>query len=81
MIIDALDNPQFRDSIREKDFSDYQSIVERIQSITDRIQVFVIILALVFLFIACLIVFNTVRIGIFIHRDEIAIMRLVGANN
>ncbi len=81
MIIDALDNPQFRDSIREKDFSDYQSIVERIQSTTDRIQVFVIILAVIFLFIACLIVFNTVRIGIFIHRDEIGIMRLVGANN
>lgn len=81
MIIDALDNPQFRDSIREKDFSDYQSIVERIQSTTDRIQAFVIVLAIIFLFIACLIVFNTVRIGIFIHRDEIGIMRLVGANN
>ncbi|MBI2473121.1 hypothetical protein HYV70_01020 [Candidatus Uhrbacteria bacterium] len=81
MIIDALDNPQFRDSIREKDFSDYQSIIERIQSTTDRIQVFVVILAVIFLFIACLIVFNTVRIGIFIHRDEIGIMRLVGANN
>ena len=81
MIIDALDNPQFRDSIREKDFSDYQSIVERIQSTTDRIRVFVIVLAIIFLFIACLIVFNTVRIGIFIHRDEIGIMRLVGANN
>lgn len=80
-IIDALDNPQFRDSIREKDFSDYQDIVERIRSTTDRIRAFGIALAIVFLLIAILIVFNTVRIGIFIHREEIGIMRLVGASN
>ncbi|NQV90001.1 hypothetical protein HQ487_01175, partial [Candidatus Uhrbacteria bacterium] len=40
VIIDALDNPQFRDAIREKDFSDYQSIVERIRSTTDRMRSF-----------------------------------------
>ncbi|MBI4256929.1 FtsX-like permease family protein [Candidatus Uhrbacteria bacterium] len=80
-IIDALDNPQFRDSIREKDFSDYQNIVERIRSTTDRIRGFGIALAIIFLLIAILIVFNTVRIGIFIHREEIGIMRLVGASN
>ncbi|TAL50111.1 FtsX-like permease family protein [Patescibacteria group bacterium] len=80
-IIDALDNPQFRDFIREKDFSDYQNIVERIRSTTDRIRAFGIALAVIFLLIAILIVFNTVRIGIFIHREEIGIMRLVGASN
>jgi len=80
-IIDALDNPQFRDSIREKDFSDYQNIVDRIRSTTDRIRAFGIALAIIFLLIAILIVFNTVRIGIFIHREEIGIMRLVGASN
>lgn len=80
-IINALDNPQFRDFIREKDFSDYQNIVERIRSTTDRLRAFGIALAIVFLLIAILIVFNTVRIGIFIHREEIGIMRLVGASN
>jgi cell division transport system permease protein len=80
-IIDALDNPQFRDFIRDKDFSDYQNIIERIRSTTDRIRAFGIALAVIFLLIAVLIVFNTVRIGIFIHREEIAIMRLVGASN
>lgn len=81
VIINALDNPQFRDAIREKDFSDYQSIVERIRATTDRVRTFGIALAVVFLLIAILIVFNTVRMGIFIHREEIAIMRLVGASN
>lgn len=81
VILDALENPQFRDDIREKDFSDYAQIVERIRSTTERIRAFGIALSVIFLFIAILIVFNTVRIGIFIHREEIGIMRLVGASN
>lgn len=81
VILDALENPQFRDDIREKDFSDYEQIVERIRSTTDRIRAFGIVLSVIFLLIAILIVFNTVRIGIFIHREEIGIMRLVGASN
>lgn len=81
LIIDALDNPQFRDDIREKDFSDYQEIVDRIRGTTDQIATFGIALTGIFLLIAIMIVFNTVRIGIFIHREEIGIMRLVGASN
>ncbi len=80
-ILDALDNPKFRDDIREKDFSSYESIIDRIRSTTDRIQLFGIALSGIFLLIAILIVFNTVRIGIFIHREEIGIMKLVGASN
>ncbi len=34
-----------------------------------------------FLLIAVLIIFNTVRIGIYIHKEEITIMRLVGASS
>jgi cell division transport system permease protein len=81
LIIDALDNPQFADEIREKDFSNYEAVIERIRETTDRVRGFGIALTAIFLFIAILIVFNTVRIGIFIHREEIGIMRLVGASN
>lgn len=81
VILDALDNPQFRDGIREKDFSDYQQIIDRIQGTTERIRLFGFGMMGIFLVIAILIVFNTVRIGIFIHREEIGIMRLVGASN
>jgi cell division transport system permease protein len=81
LVIDALDNPEFSDFIREKDFSDYQQIVERIRSTTDQIRLVGVGLSLIFLFVAILIIYNTVRIGIFIHREEIGIMRLVGASN
>lgn len=81
MILEALDNPQFQESIREKDFSNYQEIVTRIQEATDRIRTFGIALSAIFLLIAILIVFNTMRMSLFIHREEIGIMKLVGASN
>jgi len=80
-ILDALDNPQFRNDIREKDFSSFEDIIDRIRSTTDRVQLFGLALSVVFLLIAVLIVFNTVRIALFIHREEIGIMKLVGATN
>lgn len=80
-IIVALDNPRFRDEIRQKDFSDYQSIVNKIKKTTSDIRTAGIVLSGVFFLIALLIIFNTVRVAIFIHRDEIGIMRLVGASS
>lgn len=80
-VLEALENPQFRDDIREKDFSNYEAIISRIKETTDRIRTFGIVLSAIFLFIAILIVFNTVRMGLFIHREEIGIMKLVGASN
>lgn len=79
-IIAALENPQFEDLIREKDFSNYEEIISGIRSSTEQVRWFGYGMTAIFLLIAILIVFNTVRIGIFIHREEIAIMRLVGAS-
>lgn len=80
-IIAALDNPRFRDEIRQKDFSDYQSIVGKIRQTTTQIRDAGIVLSVIFFLIALMIIFNTVRVAIFIHRDEIGIMRLVGASS
>ena len=81
IILDALENPQFRDQIREKDFSNYQQLVDKIRDTTDRVRYAGLALSVIFLLIAILIIFNTVRIGIFIHREEIGIMKLVGASD
>lgn len=80
-IIEALDNPQFRDYVRDKDLTDYTQIIDRMRNVTDKVRLVGIILSSVFLLISLLVVFNTVRMGIFIHREEISIMKLVGASN
>ncbi len=38
-------------------------------------------LSLVFVLMSCMIVYNTIRLAIFVYRDEIAVMKLVGASN
>lgn len=38
-------------------------------------------LSMVFVLMSCMIVYNTIRLAIFVYRDEIAVMKLVGASN
>lgn len=38
-------------------------------------------LSIVFIAMSCMIVYNTIRLAIFTYRDEIAVMKLVGASN
>ncbi len=38
-------------------------------------------LSVVFILMSCMIVYNTIRLAIFVYRDEISVMKLVGASN
>ena len=38
-------------------------------------------LSVLFILMSCMIVYNTIRLAIFVYRDEIAVMKLVGASN
>jgi cell division transport system permease protein len=38
-------------------------------------------LSMVFILMSCMIVYNTIRLAIFVYRDEISVMKLVGASN
>jgi cell division transport system permease protein len=80
-ILEALDHPQFRDEIRDRDFSNYASLVDRLMETMGKVRVFGFVLSGVFLLIAILIIVNMVRVTVFVHREEIGIMKLVGATN
>lgn len=68
-------------AILTKDFRDYQKLVERIELITARTTQVGFAVSLLFMIITILIVFNTIRVAIYTHREEIAVMKLVGASN
>lgn len=67
--------------IENKDFNDYQLMTNRIKEITFRVREIGLALSLFFIVIAALVVFNTIRITIYTQREEIGIMKLVGATN
>lgn len=80
-ILEALNNPTFESAIQKKDFDDHERIIARIRTLTSRVQTFALVVGALFVLIAVLIVFNAIRVAIYTHREEIGIMKLVGANN
>lgn len=67
--------------IESKDFSDHQLLLGKINSITDKINNAGLIISGIFILITLLVVYNAVKVAIYTHRKEIAIMKLVGASN
>tara|TARA_B100000508_G_scaffold60333_1_gene47320 strand:- start:357666 stop:358592 length:927 start_codon:yes stop_codon:yes gene_type:complete len=56
-------------------------VIERLNGITDAVERIGILLALVFIAASIIIAFNTIRLAIYSAREEIKVMRLVGASN
>lgn len=69
------------DIIESRNFTDYNLLLEKINIITNRISEIGLGISILFTIIALLVVYNSVRVAIYTHRKEIAIMRLVGASN
>jgi cell division transport system permease protein len=80
-IMSVLDNDEYKDLIQDKSFDNNQKVISRLSDLSSKIQRVGIIVSIIFIIIAILIVFNTIRINIYTHREEIGIMKLVGASN
>lgn len=80
-IIDALSVPEYEPLIDGKSFEGNETALDKIQTITSRIERIGWSLSLLFAVISFLIIFNTIRVAIQTQRVEISIKRLVGANN
>lgn len=61
--------------------TDKRDVVDRLVRLTRGIKKFGLGLTLVFSFVTILVMFNTIRLTIYNRREEIEIMRLVGASN
>ncbi len=58
-----------------------KAVIDQLSSVTSYVERFGLIVTLVFALASILITFNTIRLAIYTAREEIAVMRLVGANN
>jgi cell division transport system permease protein len=64
-----------------KSISDNKKVIDRLNSITKSIQTIGVLVVAIFIVITVVVIFNTIRLAIFNRRDEVEIMRLVGATN
>jgi len=81
VILENLEDPQYDNLIESKDFDDHRLVIARITNITTKVNVGVIVVALVFTLISLLIISNAIKMAIYTHREEIVAMKLVGATN
>lgn len=80
-IIARLDTADFTSLIAQQDFQDNALIIQKISSLSNRLTQVGIAVSVVFALISFLVVFNTLRIAIYSQREQVGIMRLVGAPN
>jgi len=69
------------DVIADTNFANYQIIISRFNSFSIKTKQVGMVLSIIFGIITILIVFNTIRISIHTHQEEIGVMKLVGATN
>ena len=70
-----------RYSIYFQKISDTQAVIDKLQRIIDFITKFGILLAGIFMLVTIMVTFNTIRLTIYNRREEVEIMRPVGATN
>ncbi|MFH1426601.1 MAG: permease-like cell division protein FtsX [Candidatus Kerfeldbacteria bacterium] len=80
-IIDNVETSKYQEFIDQTDFNDNEEIIGKISDITSRAYQIGLIVSMVFIVISVIVIFNTIRITIYSHREEIGIMKLVGATN
>ena len=80
-ILNVLDNSKYNELILDKNFEDHKIFINKIKVFSDNINWIGFLVSGLFVLIALLIVFNTIRMAIYTHREEIGIMKLVGATN
>lgn len=72
---------RFSNVISKVNYRENSVIINRIFSVTNAIRLGALVIGVVLFFIAGLVAFNTIRLAIFSSKDEISVMRLVGASN
>lgn len=81
LIVEQIQSSAFQNDISRINYAKNKKIFERLDRINQMTERAGLILGGIFIFVAILITFNTIRITIYSHRQEFEIMRLVGASN
>ncbi len=80
-LLQAIQNPQYAPFIKSSSYDDHQIAITRIEEIGRNVRLVGSALVALFAFFGLITAFNAIRVAIYTHREEIAIMRLVGASS
>lgn len=80
-IVDELEEMRFLEAIRKVNYRDNRIMINRLTAAANSFVKGGLAISAIFVIIAILVMFNTIRITIYSRHQEIEIMRIVGATN
>lgn len=80
-VADYISKASFKDDVSRINYDKNKDIINKLTNIVHQMKRIGLFVAIIFSIISVLIIFNTIRITIYTHRQEIEVMRLVGASN
>ncbi len=80
-IINFINLDENQEIIKYQNYTDHETIIARVTEISKKVEKVGLIITLIFAIIAVLIIFNAIRVTVYTRREEVSVMRLVGASS
>lgn len=80
-ILDFIQQEKYAPLIEGSAFHNYEQFITQINKIADSVNRYSWYLIGIFILISSIVIFNTIRMSIYTRKDEIMIIKLVGASN
>ncbi|MFA5584614.1 MAG: permease-like cell division protein FtsX [Bacteriovoracaceae bacterium] len=79
-IMPIFDKDEYKTIVSKVSYKENKEVIDKLFQATQLIKKVGWGLAIIFIITSLIVIFNTIRVAIFTHREEIEIMKLVGAN-
>lgn len=80
-IIKFLEEGKYKDSIDKINYQQSKPLIEKLSRFSDKVRRSGIAISIVLTFVAGLVAFNTIRLAMYNFKNEVEVMRLVGASD
>ncbi len=80
-IVSELEQTRYQEAIRKVNYKDNQEMISRITAAANSFIKGGLAVSIIFMVIAIMVMFNTIRVTIYSRQKEIEIMKIVGATN
>ena len=81
VIASYLESDSLSDMVEDVTYAQNELVIRRLETLTNSLNIIVFILTLFLAFLAVMVTFNTISLAIFSNKEQIGIMRVVGAEN